>query len=183
MARKIVENTLLVSSWDQADDTLRRIGELTMLIRTKQDQAQLEKNEITERLKTAVAPLDEELKKLESGLKTFAQQEFIKKDFKSRALNFGSVFFRQRTGLRTLKKWTWKTCAEALQKIGLPEYLKISYEICRDELRHSNVGDEALASIGLERYSERPFTYELDETKFERTDTTDLPRAGESPAS
>lgn len=174
MTRKTVENTVIVGSWDEADETLRQIGELTMRRRLAESRCQLAINEAKETLKTAAKPLDTELGKLEAGLALFCEAERRKQDFRSRVLTFGAVFFRQRTGLKLLKKWTWKKAAEAAESLGLREYLQVSYEIKRDELRNSELSDEQLAGAGVERYTERPFTYELDEEKFERVEESQI---------
>lgn len=179
MTRKKVENTVIVGSWDEADETLRQIGELTMRRRLAESRCQLDINEAKEVLKAAASPLDTEIAKLEAGLALFCAAERQKVDFRTRALMFGAVFFRQRTGLKLLKKWTWKKAAEAASVLpDLRGYLQTSYEIKRDELRNSELSDEQLAAAGVERYTERPFTYELDEEKFERIEPTDQPAIG-----
>lgn len=173
MVRKKVEPTLIVKDWDEADDTLRKIGELQILKQTKENRAQLAINDIREKLKSDGSPLDKEIKELELGLKSFCEMEKQKKDFKSRALTFGSVFFRQSTSLKNLKGFKWANIAEALAAAKLTKYLKITKSVIKDDLRNSGLSDERLAELGVKRHSERPFTYEINEEKFELPDITE----------
>lgn len=174
MARKKVVEELAIKSWEEADETLRRIGELGMLKTTRENQAQLAIDEIKAARDESIRPLSAEVKELERELKAFCEAERKKQDFRTRALTFGAVFFRQRTGLKLLKKWTWKKAAEAAAECRWFEYLQVSYEIKRDELRNSMVSDEVLATVGVERYSERPFTYEINEEKFVEKQETEV---------
>jgi phage host-nuclease inhibitor protein Gam len=176
MARKKVEVELAIKSWDEADETLRRIGELGMLKKTRESRAQLKIDEIKAATSEAIKPLSDEIKQLERDMKSFSEAERAKQDFRTRALVFGAVFFRQRTGLRTLKKWTWQKAAEAASRLGMMDVLQVSYEIKRDELRNSDYRDDVLATVGVERYSERPFTYELNEEKFEQPQESQIAR-------
>lgn len=175
MTRKKVELELAIKSWDEANQVMRRIGELGMLKTTRENQAQLKIDEIKASRDESIAPLTDELKQLEKDLKLFAEAERGKRDYKSKALTFGTVFFRQRSGLRTLKKWTWKKAAEAICLLGRMEFLAVKYEVKRDELRQSEVPDDQLAAVGLERYSERPFTYEINEDKVKEESDTPRP--------
>lgn len=170
MPRQRVASTTIISSADQADDALRQIGELTMLREIEEQKYQLAVNEAKEAFKAKAAPIDEQIKTLEVGLRLWAEGEYKTDKFISRKFVFGSVFFRQVTGLRTLANVTWKKAAELALSAGLEKYLKVTYEVKRDELRMSDVPDAALASAGMERYSERPFTYEIDREKFDRID-------------
>jgi len=173
MARTKVEPTLIVKNWNEADDTLRKIGELQILKQIKESRAQLAINEIRENLKGDCSPLEEETKKLELGLKAFCEAEQQKKDFKSKVLTFGAVFFRQRTSLKLLKGFKWTQVAEIMARVGLKEYLKISMSVQKDDLRNSNMSDERLSVAGVKRHSERPFTYEINEEKVELPDIAD----------
>jgi len=180
MARKKVEPTLIVKNWNEADNTLRKIGELQILEQVRESRAQLAINEIRENLKGDRSPLEEEIKKLELGLKSFCEAERQKRDFKSRVLTFGAVFFRQRTSLKLLKGFKWKDIAETLARMKLTRYLKITKSIKKDELRSSKLSDAKLLLLGVERHSERPFTYEINEEKVELPDIADeasAPRA------
>jgi len=173
MARKKVEPTLIVKDWDQADDTLRQIGELELLKNIRESRANLAINEIKDTLKLACNPIVDEIERLDLGLKAFCEAEYAKKSYTRKVLNFGSVFFRQRSSLQTLKGFTWKKVAEIMAGVGLQKYLKVSTSVIKDDLRNSKMSDQQLAAVGTYRHSERPFTYELDEEKFERTEITD----------
>ena len=170
MPRQRVASTTIVSNADQADEALRQIGALTMLREIEEQKYQLAVNDAKESFKAKAAPLDEQIKTLEVGLRLWAEGEFKTDKFISRKFVFGSVYFRQVTGLRTLTKITWKLAAELALSAGLEKYLKITHEVKRDELRMSDIPDPVLASAGMERYSERPFTYEIDRERFDRID-------------
>ena len=170
MPRKKVESTTIISNVDQADEALRQIGELVMLREIEEQKYQLAVNDAKEVFKAKAAPLDEQIKTLEVGLRLWAEGEYKAEKFISRKLIFGSVFFRKMTGLRTLPKITWKKAAEMARAAGLDKFLKVTYEVKRDELRMSEVSDAAIASAGMERYSDRIFTYEINREKFDRID-------------
>lgn len=182
MARKKVEPTLIVKDWDEADDTIRQIGELELLKHIKESRANLAINDIKDKLKLSCNPIEDDIERLELGLKSFCEAERAKKDFRSKKLNFGSVFFRQRSSLKNLKGYTWKKVAEIMEGVGLQKYLNITASVKKDDLRNSPISDQQLAAVGVCRHSERPFTYELDEEKFERPDATDIEARREASA-
>ncbi len=170
MPRTKVENTTIIANADQADSALRQIGELTMLREAEERDYQLAVNNAKEAFKLKAAPLDERIKTLEVGLRLWAEGERKKENFIARKFVYGSIFFRQSTGLRTLTKITWAKAAELAMSAGLMKYLKVTYEVKRDELRMSDVPDQQLAACGMERYSDRPFSYEIDRERFDRID-------------
>jgi len=182
MGRKKVTGFVIPGSWDEADNYLRQIGELKIEREVKMARAQLEINEIKEKVKTDCAPLDAETERLEHGLKAFCDSECAKKEYKSRMLTFGGVFYRKVTVLKNLKGVKWAQVADRLEEQGLKQYLEIKTSVRRDDLKASSLGKTALAELGVERATERPFKYEINEEKFERVDTTDAPPAGRAAA-
>jgi len=178
MARKKVEpNFLMIDSWDEADDTLHRIGELIISRRLAEARAQIRINEIREELKNSCNPLDQEIGQLELGLKEFCEIERKAKDFKTRVLTFGSVFFRKSTSLVTLKGIKWQQVVERLAARRLVEFLKITHAVRKEELRDSGLSDTELAALGVKIEVEEPFKYEINEEKFKNVEPATEPPA------
>jgi len=169
--KKPTINIKAVNDWNQADKALMLIGELEMQRRVKIDRAQLRINEIREALKKECAAIDSETESYELGLKAFCLGERNEGRIKTgKDLTFGSVFFRLSHKLKTLKGVKWDDVAGRLQAKKMGRFLKITRSVKKDDLRKSKLNDEVLAELGVERRSERPFSYETNEEKFERSD-------------
>jgi len=175
MTRKAVAAALpAIISWDEAEEVLHQIGELTILKRLKTDRAQLAINEIKETLVIDLAPTEQKIVNFELALKGFCETERAKKDFKSRVLTFGSVFFRRATYLKTLKGVKWPDVLEALIEKGLEKYYKITTSVRKEELKQAGLPDIQLAELGLRIVVKTPFKYEINEEKFAKPEPADL---------
>ena len=173
MARKAVEATALVASWDEANKTLKRICELTILKRIREDKALLRINEIRERLGEDCKSLNEELKTLEAGLKLFAEAEQKKTNFKTKLLDFGSIFFRKSSKLKLARKFTWEGVIECLRAAGRKDLLRETVEVNKDAVKAGEFTDEELVRWGMVIDETTPFKYELNEERLAELRTTE----------
>jgi len=173
MVRKKAEPVLAIQSWDQADNTLREIGELEISKKVKEGRAQLAVNAVREELKKECAPLDSRIAELALALETFADEERKSAPFKTKVLTFGSLFFRKSTALKTLPKTTWDQVVALLSERGLEKFIEVKRTAKREEIKGAGLPDSELKALGLRIVVEEPFKYEINEEKFERPDLTD----------
>ena len=162
MARRKVTCALQLENWQQADDTLRQIGE------DRRDLAAIE-TVMNERIADAKAdaeakgrPIKDHITMLEQALREFAMLH--RADLgkaKSRTLTFGKVGFRQSTPLpRGVEKI--KTIIEELLRRGMKECVVYPEpKIDKDALKKYSAGE--IAEVGAKLEVEDVFGYDVDE--------------------
>ena len=164
MARQKVRSALTLSSWQEADEALRQIGE------NRRDMAAIE-SVMNERIADAKAtadakarPIREQTALLETALKDFAllhRADMGKA--KSRALTFGKVSFRQSTRL-VLPRGAEKVKAviEEMLRRGMKECVVYPEpKIDKEATKKYSPGE--IAAVGAKLEVEDVFGYEVDE--------------------
>lgn len=164
MARQKVRCALTLSSWQEADDALRQIGE------NRRDLSAIE-NVMNERIADAKAtadakarPIREQTALLEAALREFAvlhRADMGKA--KSKAMTFGKVGFRQSTKL-TLPRGAEKVKAilDELLRRGMTECVVYPEpKIDKDALKKYSAGE--IAEVGAKLEVEDVFGYEVNE--------------------
>lgn len=163
MARKSIRNSVTLASWAECDDALRKIGENTRDILAAEnlmnEQIASARAIATERTK----PLAEENAQLAAALERFSLAH--RGDFgtaKTKALNFGSVSFRQSSRIKLpADKGLLRSIIERLRALGMTDCIKESEpRVDKDALR--KYGAERIAEIGATLSVEETFGYEIN---------------------
>lgn len=164
MARRAIQNRVTLGSWAECDEALRRMGENSRDILA-------EENVLNERIAAArklaadrTRALIEENADYAAALERFALAH--RGDFgnaKTKALNFGSVSFRQSTRVKLPKdKGKLKIIIDRLRALGMNECIKeADPKIDKDALR--KYGSERITEVGGSLCVEETFGYEINE--------------------
>ena len=170
MARKTVQNAISLGSWAECDDALRKIGENTRDILAAEnvmnEQIASARAIATERTKA----LSEENARLAAALERFSLAH--RGDFgtaKTKALNFGSVSFRQSSKIKLpADKGLLRSIVERLRVLGMIDCIKESEpKVDKDALR--KYGAERIAEVGATLSVEETFGYEINDIKIKST--------------
>jgi phage host-nuclease inhibitor protein Gam len=167
MARKRIEGTALVT-YDDADNALRKIGELDREISLIETAGNEAIDRIKAETKAAVEPVAAIKSVLERQLKEFAEARRV--DFAStrtRELTFGSIGFRRSTSV-VIKK-VGDTLA-ALKALGLATCIRTKGEPDKEAMKE--LDSETLASVGAALQTKDTFGYEINRQRI-----ADLERA------
>jgi phage host-nuclease inhibitor protein Gam len=161
MARKRFEGTQL-KSWEEVDDTLRRIGEIERDLMLIEGDTNHAIDELKAKAKTDSKPLQDQKAGLELAIKEFCEAnrgEFLK--VKTKQLVFGSVGFRLST--KVLIRKVGDTL-QALKDLNLTACIRTKEEIDKEALK--NLDGNTLATIGASLRTEDAFGYEIDRTRI-----------------
>jgi phage host-nuclease inhibitor protein Gam len=161
-----VDQTPVLSTWEQADEALRQIG----LRRIALDELEADLQGRVDRLKGVygekVAPLVQEVKAFEKQLEEFAAAH--RSDLgkaKSKRLVFGSLGFRVSTALKLIVGHTWETVLDLVKARPASwqkRLLRTKEEVDRAALWAAKSPKEVLACLGLELERLETFGYDLD---------------------
>lgn len=161
MARQKASTEPVLTSWQEVDDGLRRIGEITAAL----DKANATLNEKIQKLRdeaeTKCAGLAKEKLRLEKDIEEFTcskRDEF--KEKKSRPLTFGIVSFRI---VRALHVKSNAFTVEAIKRIlGMNslKFLRIQEKPNKDTL--AELPDHELRPLGVIRRETDEFGYKLN---------------------
>lgn len=170
MARKAIKNAVMLGSWAECDDALKKIGENTRDILAAE-------NVMNEQIATARAiatertkPMIDENARLGAALERYALAH--RGDFgnaKTKTLNFGSVSFRQSTKIKLpADKGLMRIIIDRLRTLGMQDCIKEKEPaVDRDALR--KYGAERIAEVGATLNVEEIFGYEINEMRIEST--------------
>ncbi|MGN1006645.1 MAG: host-nuclease inhibitor Gam family protein [Aristaeellaceae bacterium] len=167
MARKTVRNAVLLGSWAECDDALRKIGENTRDILAAEnvmnEQIASARAIATERTK----PLADENAQLVAALERFALAH--RGDFgaaKTKVLNFGNVSFRQSSKIKLpADKGLLRSIIERLRALGMTDCIKESEpRVDKDALR--KYGADRIAEVGATLSVEETFGYEINDIRI-----------------
>lgn len=156
MARKRLSGTQ-ISTWDDVDNALKRIGELDRDLGMIEASANEQIDAIKAASKEDAAQLTTEKLGLEAGMKEFCEAnraEFSK--VKSREMTFGSV------GFRLSSRIVIKRIADTLQALhdfGLAQCIRVKEEADKEAMKA--LDSETLASVGAALKIENTFGYEI----------------------
>lgn len=173
MARRTVKNAIVLNSWAECDEALRKIGENTRDVLAAEnmmnEQIASARAIATERTK----PLMEENARYAAALERFALAH--RGDFgnaKTKALNFGSVSFRQSTKVKLPSdKGLLRIIIERLRALGMQDCVKEAEpKVDKDALRR--YGAERVAEVGAVLSVEETFGYEINDLRIAPTEGT-----------
>lgn len=140
-----------ITTWDEVDGAIRRMGEIDMELEEIGNRMQLRTNEIKEKAKKDASGLRSEQKDLEKLITLFCntkKSEFAEK--RSRVLNFGTVGFRIVKSV-SIPKDKSKVAAliDAIKAYGLAACIKHEEKPDKDAIEA--LGDDVIAKLGLKR--------------------------------
>lgn len=146
--------------WGDANEHVRRVGDLTMKITAAEHKAADDINEAKACLEIAVKPLQQEIDTYIRSLEAFAAAH--KDDFgkeRSKKLNFGLLGWRKSTSV-TIKKTTLEKIKEVFAKAKAAMCIITKETVSKEAL--AKLTDEELASVGARREVKDDFFVEPD---------------------
>lgn len=162
----------VLSSWTEAEQAIKRLGELQRIKAAAEARAQEDINIINAGLNEKTADVCIEITQLEKNLEDFAgfHKEEFEGESRSKDLTFGRVGYRKSPGkLVTLKGWTWDRVKDKLDELGLKKWIEkkpsIKKDIILDEFRSKAINAEKLALYGMAVDESDQFWYETSEAE------------------
>jgi phage host-nuclease inhibitor protein Gam len=155
-----------ITSWDQANQALRELGEARIAIGTIEDELCLRTNVLRDQAESDSEPLARRVAELEAALEAFASEHTDELDpgARSRKLTFGVLGWER--GKPYLKIRSLKTCLEKLleSKKWKELYVREKPEVNREALKAAP--PEVLKAVGAK--------IDQDDNFFARPDTEQL---------
>lgn len=151
-----------VETWFDADQALKRLGEIEVALERLNGEALVRINEIKEAAKAEADPLNTEKKELEALVKTMCESrkdEFAKQ--RSRKLTYGEIGYRLVRSVsmpRTVDKVA--ALIKALKAFGCADCVKVEEKIDRAEVE--KLDDATIAKLGLTRRVSDSFRVQPD---------------------
>ena len=164
--RKVILKSNL-QSWDEVNESLRRIAEkqsyLDAVI-SKYNEAEARRRKA---LDEKVNPIKKEIADMELDLNLYCEEhkeEFGKK--KSKELSNGIVGFRLgMPKLKTLKGFTWKAVLELIKRsVFKDDYIRTKEEVAKDKIIQDaltkQIDEDVLDTMGVQVMQDEAFYYE-----------------------
>jgi len=173
MARKRVEATPIINTWDELDSKLKRRRELDAEITKLKASANGKIDAVKAVLKVNSAPIQDEINRIEKDAEdfcTFNRDQFG--DQKSKRMNFGVVGWRKSPGkVKTLAKWTFAKVVEKFQKLGWNDYLRtkkpdLDKDAIKEAYKSGILTESDLKKGGIKIEEPDEFFIEQDEVKI-----------------
>jgi len=162
-----------VENWEDADQALRRMGEITVALTDASGELTLKINKLKEDVKRSIAGLESERKYLEEQVTHFCKSqkaEFAKK--RSKILNFGLIGFRITTSVPIPRdKGKISDLISVLRRLRLESCIKVEERIDREQI--SSLDDGIIAKLGLKKSVKDSFRIQPNLEKIQ-----DLKHAG-----
>ncbi|MFA5252786.1 MAG: host-nuclease inhibitor Gam family protein [Phycisphaerae bacterium] len=148
-----------IASWDEADEKLRRIGDLMLKIASCESAAKDTIDKAKYDLVQAVMPLQGKIEQLTQSLEAYAANHID--DFgkaQSRELNFGKLGWRKSTAI-AIGKRTLEFIKEVFGKRAA-QYISVKESVNKETLKL--LTDQELASVKARRENKEVFFVEPD---------------------
>jgi len=158
---KLPKGVLTVGSWEKADDYIREIGDLQLLIKAAEEKANDDINETRAELAGTVKPCQEAIKLYARSLEAFATAN--KGDFKnsqSRKLNFGCLGWRKSKAAISVKKTTLDLIKKVFSKARAAGFIHTKETVDKEAL--ARLTDGQLAKVGATRKHKEVFFVDPD---------------------
>ena len=155
-SKKPNETFFVLSSWDEVDQKLRRIGEIQIALEKIEGDMTLRINDIRQDYEQESEVLNTERQDLENSITSFS--EFHKDEFaktRSKDLTFGYVAYRV---VRKIVIRSNEACVAALRALKLDQYIRIVEEPNKEAM--ADLEDNQLAKVGAKRKVEDKFRIE-----------------------
>lgn len=155
-SKKPNEIFFALSSWDEVDQKLRRIGEIQIALEKIEGDMTLRINDIRQDYEQESETLKTERQELENSITSFS--EFHKDEFaktRSKDLTFGYVAYRV---VRKIVIRSNEACVAALRALKLDQYIRTVEEPNKEAM--ADLEDNQLAKVGAKRKVEDKFRIE-----------------------
>jgi len=136
-----------LKSWEEANLSLKRLGELTVAKRALENKKTELISEITTKFDADAAPLLAEMKDLESSIIDYAtlhKDEFLKN--RTKELSHGSISMRVSTSVKVISQ---AICIKALKGLGMHDFIIVKETPNKDMLK--SLTDVELAKVCCEK--------------------------------
>jgi len=146
----------ILSSWDEVDQRLRRMGEIDIATERIEGEMTLRINEIRAHYEEEAEILKAERQALEDAINAFAddhKEEFAKT--RSKDLTFGFVAYRI---VKKIVIRSNEACVAALRALKLDQYIRIVEEPNKEAM--ADLDDNQLAKVGAKRKIDDKFRIE-----------------------
>jgi phage host-nuclease inhibitor protein Gam len=163
--RTRVESTVTISSWQEADDALRKIGLAQAVINKVEAEMNAAANKLRQDAEKKIAKEKALVADHEKGLEAFCRA--VRAEFgdkQSRQLNFGEVNFRvhpdkilQQRGTKT--EQTIRIIMSMGKKF-IEQFIRIKEELNKEALVKES--SDFLAQLGLEKKKDESFGYAIN---------------------
>lgn len=149
MAKKqnTVASEVTIKSWDDVNNNLKSLGELTVQKRTMENKKTELVADITAKFDADAAPVLKEMKRIENDIFNFVlskKDEFVKS--RTKELSHGTISMRVSTSVKILSK---TVCVKALKSLNMGDYIKTTENPNKDML--STLSDTELAKVACEK--------------------------------
>jgi phage host-nuclease inhibitor protein Gam len=152
--KKTQSNIITISTWNEADEMLRRIGDIILEINQHESTAKADIDEANAALAKATTPLQTEKDQLFESLEDFATNHRTELNgAQSRELHFGKLGWRKSSSIHT-KADTLKLIEDVYGKKS-SQYLTIKKTVNKDALKL--LTDKELASVKAQRKPKEEF--------------------------
>lgn len=162
MAAKRIKSEISIepiASWEEADEKLRRIGDIMLKINKHEADAKTTIDDAKADLVAATTPLQDEIERHTQSLEAFATNHID--DFgkaQSRELSYGKFGWRKSTAIQ-IKKNTLELIKKIFGKKA-DQYVSVKESVNKETLKL--LTDQQLASVRAQRESKEVFFVEPD---------------------
>lgn len=146
MAKKSVKTPLVLKTWDEVDNALRDLGEVTRTLSDLENEQTRKITETQEQYKNVAALIFERKTRLEADIEAFVKENRAQMDGKSRKLTFGTVCFRAFPSLSVPKGATQRVI-DACKALGLTDCINSKETLLKDVLKRK--GEDILKQLGV----------------------------------
>ena len=157
--RHKAKGLLVIKGWADADNHLKRLGELDAKLDACQAEAKRQIDHIKANLKTEAAAIQENIKLHTESLEAYCASHRDEVAGKSRKLNFGTIGWRRSSKIHT-KKDTLELLKSVFGSRKAKRFLRITEAVDKKAL--AKLRDEELAAVNARREEKDVFFAEPD---------------------
>ncbi|MDO4772974.1 MAG: host-nuclease inhibitor Gam family protein [Bacillota bacterium] len=161
MARKRIEDTIKLQSWEEVDKALKAIALSEIAITEIEGDLNKTISEAKEKATAMAAVHKEKIEEQEKLIKDYVETHKSDLDGKTKTLNFGQTGFRKSLSV-SLPKGKDKLAAimESLKKNGMEDCIKVEESINKDVLKKYD--EEKIIRVGASLKKKDVFWYEVN---------------------
>ncbi len=161
MARKRIEEAVVLTSWEEVDRALKEIGECEIAITQIEGDMNKKINEIKEHSSTMAEIHMAKIAENEKLIKKFVTSNKSDIDGKTKILNFGSTGFRKSESVSIPRgEDKKKAIINSLRKNGMDDCIKVEESINKDILKKYN--EDMIIRVGASLKKKDTFWYETN---------------------
>ena len=171
MARTKPGNLHPVKSLEEANETIREIGDLKRVIADIENRMNDDIAEIKSGAAADAAPHRSRLEALENGVYAFAEvknDELFDDKRRSVKLDFGVIGYRRSHEINLMKGFNWRAVLAKLKELAFLDAVRVKEEPDKDIMKSWPA--ERLNLVGCEKKDKDTFWYEVDEVKLAASD-------------